>query len=767
MKIAISERLVKVAFLLALNMLLFTISAGAALRAPAATPNSVTLAWTAPGDDGDVGTAGQYDIRYSTSNITVSNWASATQVTGEPSPQIAGSAEELDITGLTPSTIYYFAIMTADEVPNWSGLSNIVSKSTSAEETPPGAVADLSTGSATANSLTLSWTAPGDDSTSGMASQYDIRYSTSLITSANWNGATQVSGETAPQTAGASESFVVSGLAPNTIYYFAIMTADEVPNWSSLSNVPNGATSTETTPPAVIANLGVSSTTEHTATLSWTAPGDDGNTGTATQYDIRFHTVAINAGNWDAAPQATGEPSPQLGGSLESFTVSGLNSTTTYYFAIRTADEIPNWSGVSNSPEGTTSADATSPLVVANLNVGMPTPTSLMIVWTAPGDDGSDGTAAQYDIRYALSSITEANWSAATQISGEPSPHIAGTPESLTVTGLVEGQMYYFALKTADEAPNWSGLSNVAGGSTETDTTPPSTINDLSASAGQNDGDLELTWTSPGDDGSVGTAWVYFIRYSPEPIDEANWESAAVLISPPSPLPAGTSQEATISSLVPGATYYVAARAYDDASNESELSNVATGEAKWSFPLANEDIAQPCSPACNAVVPTTQPLLTVENANSATDNMYCFEVATDSNFFGLVASEVVSQEMGGTTSWKISARLQSNQEYFWRVGTNLDGYSQTSNFRVESFTHAYPNPVRPSLGQQATFTDLPEGGDLVVMSLSGNVIRSWDNLSGNDIVWNITNETGSQVATGTYLWYVPDTATKGKLVVVR
>ena len=46
----------------------------------------VNLKWTAPGDDGSTGTAASYDIRYSTSTIDDGNWASATQVAGEPTP---------------------------------------------------------------------------------------------------------------------------------------------------------------------------------------------------------------------------------------------------------------------------------------------------------------------------------------------------------------------------------------------------------------------------------------------------------------------------------------------------------------------------------------------------------------------------------------------------------------------------------------------------------------------------------------------------------
>ncbi len=90
------------------------------------------------------------------------------------------------------------------------------------------------------------------------------------------------------------------------------------------------------------------------------------------------------------------------------------------------------------------------------------TQSSAVITWTAVGDDGHSGTAAQYDFRYATVMITEENWQVIAEMAGEPPPRAAGEPESLTIEGLLPGTTYYFALKVGDEVPNWSGLSNVA-----------------------------------------------------------------------------------------------------------------------------------------------------------------------------------------------------------------------------------------------------------------------------------------------------------------
>ena len=116
-------------------------------------------------------------------------------------------------------------------------------------------------GAETWNAVTLTWTAPGDDGSTGRATQYDVRYSTSSISGTDtttwWGQATQCSGEPAPQTAGATETFVVTGLQPSRTYYFVMKTADEVPNWSRYSNVAVKATTAapDTIPPAAIRNL--------------------------------------------------------------------------------------------------------------------------------------------------------------------------------------------------------------------------------------------------------------------------------------------------------------------------------------------------------------------------------------------------------------------------------------------------------------------------------------------------------------------------------
>jgi adhesin/invasin len=111
--------------------------------------------------------------------------------------------------------------------------------------------------------------------------------------------------------------------------------------------------------------------------------------------------------------------------------------------------------------------DAEAPEAVTDLEVVAVDATSATLSWTAPGDDGGNGTALSYDLRYAATPILDdAAFNAATAATGIPAPQSAGNTENIVVGGLDPGTTYYFALKTSDDVGNLSDLSNEATGTT-------------------------------------------------------------------------------------------------------------------------------------------------------------------------------------------------------------------------------------------------------------------------------------------------------------
>jgi SOS response regulatory protein OraA/RecX len=163
------------------------------------------------------------------------------------SPDAAGIVSTIFTAPSVPNPYTYTAALIKSATcttPEPSDFVDIKPLTVSGDTTPPAQISNLATSSPTANSMTLTWTAPGDDGTIGTASQYDIRYATSALTESNWNDANtkQVTGEPAPAASGTSQSFIITGLQPSTTYYFGIKTADEVLNWATISNSPSGTT---------------------------------------------------------------------------------------------------------------------------------------------------------------------------------------------------------------------------------------------------------------------------------------------------------------------------------------------------------------------------------------------------------------------------------------------------------------------------------------------------------------------------------------------
>ena len=123
------------------------------------TSNSIFLRWTATGDDGEVGTAASYDLRYSTAPIDDANFAAATPAVGTPSPAMSGTVQTMEVLGLDPSTTYHFAMIVKDEWGNAGALSNVPSGTTLPAPTfassPDSFSASLLTGQTATRTLTL------------------------------------------------------------------------------------------------------------------------------------------------------------------------------------------------------------------------------------------------------------------------------------------------------------------------------------------------------------------------------------------------------------------------------------------------------------------------------------------------------------------------------------------------------------------------------------------------------------------------------------
>lgn len=119
-------------------------------------------------------------------------------------------------------------------------------------------------------------------------------------------------------------------------------------------------TAPDVVPPAQITDLAAAPGASYGAiNLSWTSVGDDGMTGSATSYDLRYSkTPIVDTTTFNAATQITsGLPTPKPAGQAETMTLK-MTPGLTYYFAVRALDDPapdPTPSLISNSASATAS----------------------------------------------------------------------------------------------------------------------------------------------------------------------------------------------------------------------------------------------------------------------------------------------------------------------------------------------------------------------------------------------------------------------------
>lgn len=150
-------------------------------------------------------------------------------------------------------------------------------------------------------------------------------------------------------------SFNITSPGQHSLQYHCL---DQAGNSSPIYQV---TVITDAIAPSEVSDLSVLSTAENNITLSWTAPGNDGITGKASQYDIRYSSTTTDCSsfNFDSATKVEKIPSPLDSEETEILEVFGLNPGTKYCFGLKAADEAPNWSGLSNIAQGTTASGLT------------------------------------------------------------------------------------------------------------------------------------------------------------------------------------------------------------------------------------------------------------------------------------------------------------------------------------------------------------------------------------------------------------------------
>lgn len=439
---------------------------------------------------------------------------------------------------------------------------------------------DITTLTATAMSTTrvrLRWQAPGNDGPYGKVSAYEIRRSAANIdTDAKCSAASTIFHTLTPKNAGSVEIWDANGHSPNTTYYYCIRAYDHNGNrneWVSSNVSATTYAVSDTIRPSDVTTLTATAMTNETVQLSWTAVGDDGNTGNASSYEIRRSASVINTDvDCDNSHEVTNSISSVTVGTNITFHASQLSANTRYYFCVRAYDEVGNksrWNGIVST---TTLIGNLPPIVNAGPDQSNAMATAVVLLNGSQSYDPDSGVCSANPASYVYSweivskpltsNLTNAQITNGNQLNASFIPDVAGS--------------YTFELRFTDSSSTCFGGPRMGSDYVqitvhESDLIAPAQVTSFIGAAISQD-QIQLSWLNVGDDGLTGNINRYEIGVSINPITNENeCRNAPWKYSPNISNFIPNAQVATvIGGLFQNTTYHVCISGFDEVGNRGQ-----------------------------------------------------------------------------------------------------------------------------------------------------------------------------------------------------
>ncbi|HKK20942.1 MAG TPA: leucine-rich repeat domain-containing protein [candidate division Zixibacteria bacterium] len=447
---------------------------------------SVTLTWTATGDDSTIGTAASYDLRIAGAMIHWGNFDSASAVPGLPGPKPSGESEQFEIRGLETDSTYYFALRVSDESGNYEGVSNCVEVTCYNDY-----IVNMPDTSLKAAVREQIGKPAGDIMKSDLYGMYDLLASdrsiadlTGLECCANLS-VLDISNNAVTDLAPISGLNTLlqlrfGGNSVSDITPIAGLTnLNSLQMWSNrISDISAVSAMTHLTILYIYNNQVINLTPLESLTdLHWLSLKNNQISDIAplsyltnlTELDLSYNAIVdvsplsnlTYLGYLDIGYNRIRDISPLVAnsgigsGDIISLILDPLEheSIMSHIPALRARGATVHW--VDNT---------IVPGAVTDLSVESTTASTVTLTWSAPGEDFFEGTAFRYEIRYSKNESDILSWSGGQTVSSPPDPDTAGTVQSVVVSGLAEDTLYYFGLRTQDNSDNWSTVSNITWG---------------------------------------------------------------------------------------------------------------------------------------------------------------------------------------------------------------------------------------------------------------------------------------------------------------
>lgn len=506
----------------------------------AATGTSATtinLTWTSATDDFSPKDGIFYDI-YAATSPGAYDFKS-------PAASTLGGATSFIMKGLLPKQTVYYVVRARDEAGNQDKNSIERVGQSLPDTTPPVVVGGPTVKAVGPTSVQVSWSSATDDVSDGKALVYRVFMSTTP-------GGEDFSTPVGTVVAGGT-TFTVSGLAPNTTYYFVVRAVDEAGNVDANKLEGKGATDPDTTPPTFGGITGLTALNPTSVMLSWAPAKDDVTPTTGIVY-----LVYLRGGTgYDFT-----KPTYTTAAGATSYTVNGLAPKAKVTYVVRARDAAGNIDA--NVVELTTStpADTTAPSFTGISSINAVTSTSLTVNFPLATDDVSAQNKIVYKICLSTAATqcndSDAAWGTAPTVTG-----LTGASGSYKFTGLAPLTTYYARVWATDEAGNIAKPVTALNAKTVNDTTPPTFTGCTAAAAaapplpGAGAAAVDITWSAATDDVSTSGQIAYDIYRAAS--------SGGALTFVTTTAAGATSYRAT--SLTPSTNYYWVCRARDQAGN--------------------------------------------------------------------------------------------------------------------------------------------------------------------------------------------------------
>jgi len=370
--------------------------------ATAASTTEIALSWN-PASDNLTPASEIYYLVYISETPGGENFASPTITTN---PGVTSHS----VTGLNPSSTYYFVVRAVDGHGNRDG--NAVERSattlTPIDGSPPIFLGlDSAITSATAfGRIDLSWNPASDTVTPAS----EIVYLVYMATSPGGENFASPNFTTSP----GGNSFSVTGLSTGT-YYFVVRARDASGNIAS-NNTERSAVIPDNIPPvfAGLTSAVASATTAGQVNLSW-SPAADNISATGSIVYLIYLATTPN-GETFTSPSATTQPG------LTSHTVTGLTPGF-HFFVVRARDAAGNTDA--NTVERSAPGDALPPSInsvaLSNIFVEGPFSSQMTITFSEPVDNSTAIDPGNYAVscsgdcpEISITSITQPDQSTVT-----------------------------------------------------------------------------------------------------------------------------------------------------------------------------------------------------------------------------------------------------------------------------------------------------------------------------------------------------------------